>query len=46
MFSLKPHSTFHIESLAKHIITIENCEDIGQMIESDIFQNNRNRLII
>jgi UDP-N-acetylmuramate dehydrogenase len=46
MFSLKNHSTFRIDCNAKEIITINNKDDIKNLIVNNTIQNNPNRLLL
>lgn len=46
MFSLKQHSTFRINCNAKEIITINNKDDIKNLITNDFIKNNPTRLLL
>jgi UDP-N-acetylmuramate dehydrogenase len=46
MYSLKDYSTFRIDCSAKEIITINNKDDIKNLIDDNTIKNNPNRLIL
>jgi UDP-N-acetylmuramate dehydrogenase len=46
MNSLKLYSTFHIDVVAKELVTINDKDDIQNLIKSDSYKENSNRLIL
>jgi len=46
MFSLKDYSTFRIDVSATEVVTISHTDDLLALIQTDIYKNNANRLII